>query len=379
MNTNITAARGALASWFTGGGGFVLGVFVASRLLILGIIVLSKTIIVRGNFWHDGGVMSVLTQWDGAWYLSIARNGYEFSTERQSNMGFFPFYPMLVKLVSYVFHDVAQAGVITSNLCLLAAGLLLYRLVSIDYPDRKVPRSAVLFLMFSPVSFFFSSAYTESTFIMLVIAAFFAARKGQWLVAGLLGMMVSATRQVGLLLVLPLFVEYVRQSYERGFNLRVLLHPRIILLGLVPLGLFLFMLYGQLRFSDFFAFFHATAVWGRHLSSPLSNLAHYERYGYFYRWLFLGTLGAAAALCAAGLFLRVRASYLVFTAVMILIYISSNSLEAIPRNLSVLFPLFIVMGIISSRFEWTYEPMLATSTGLLTLCTILAANGFWMT
>ncbi len=323
--------------------------------------------------------MGMLTQWDGNWYLSIASHGYHFSTEHQSNMGFFPFYPMLVKLMSYAISNMAIAGVVTANLCLLVAGFLLYRLVSMDHTDQKVPRAAVIFLMFSPVSFFFSSAYTESTFVMLVVGAFLAARQRKWLIAGLLGMMASATRQVGLLLTIALFVEYVCQSWEEGTRLRALISPRILLIGLVPLGLFLFMLYGYVRFDDFFAFFHATAVWGRQLSSPVTNLVHYDRYGVFYRWLFLGTLSVAAVLCFAGVFLRVRASYLVYAVVMILVYVSSNSLEAIPRNLSVLFPLFVVLGIVVSRLQWSYEPLLAASVALLSICTIMAANGFWMT
>lgn len=321
----------------------------------------------------------MLVQWDGNWYLSIASDGYHFSTEHESNMGFFPFYPMLVKLMSYIIPNMAEAGIATANLCLLVAGFLLYRLVALDYADEKIKRAAVMFLMFSPVSFFFSSAYTESTFIMLVIGSFLAARQRLWLIAGLLGMMVSATRQVGLLLTLALLVEYVRQIRGRVSNLRALFHPRILLLGLVPLGLFLFMFYGYVRFGDFFAFFHATAVWGRELSSPVKNLVHYDRYAPFYRWLFLGTLSVAAGLWICGAILRVRASYLVFTGVMMLVYVSSNSLEAIPRNLSVLFPLFIITGIITSRLEWSYEPLLAAFVALLTICTIMAANGFWMT
>ena len=379
MNSEpIEKPRPFIVRWLLGGPGFVVGAFVVSRLLIFGLIALSRTVIVRGNFWHPGGVMSILTQWDGNWYTSIVRDGYNFSTEHQSNMGFFPFYPMLIKLTSYVISNVDMAAVVTANVCLVIAGILLYRLVEMDY-GQKVARAAVLFLMFSPVSFFFSSAYTESTFLMLVVGSFLAANQRKWLLAGLLGMMVSATRQVGLILTLPLFVEFVRQSFTAGTGIRGVFHPRVLFLGLVPLGLFFFMLYGHFRFGDFFAFFNATAVWGRELSSPIANLTRYDRYDIFYRWLFLGSLGTAAALWVTGVFLQIRASYLVFTAVMMLVYVSSNSLEAIPRNLSVLFPLFIILAIVANKLKWSYEPTLAASVALLTMCTILSANGHWMT
>jgi hypothetical protein len=38
-----------------------------------------------------------------------------------------------------------------------------------------------------------------------------------------------------------------------------------------------------------------------------------------------------------------------------------------------------VLGLIATRFESIYEWLLAASVTLLTLCTILAANGYWMT
>jgi hypothetical protein len=61
------------------------------------------------------------------------------------------------------------------------------------------------------------------------------------------------------------------------------------------------------------------------------------------------------------------------------VYLCSGTLEAMPRYFSVEFPLFIVIGLIVARFERAYEPLLAASIALLTLCTVLSANGYWMT
>ncbi len=358
---------------------WVVAMFATSRLLIFALMLFSKTVIVRGNFWHPGGLMAVLTQWDSGWYLSIVRGGYDFSTEHQSRMGFFPFFPLLVRLLNHIVRNAPLAGVITANACLCAAGLLFYQLVKLDSNDRRVPRRAVLFLMFSPVAFFFSSVYTESTFLMLVLGAFLAARKQRWLIACVLGGCASATRQVGLLIALPLLVEYLQPEHGQRLNLRKLFHPRILLFALVPAGFGLFMLYGQLRFHDPLAFFHATAVWGRKLTSPVVALSGWDHYPQFYRWLFFGTVVASAALWIVGLMFRVRPSYQVYAAVFLLVYISSNSLEAITRNVSVLFPLFLVMALLTTRFEWLYESLLSASIALLTICTVLYANGYWMT
>ncbi len=61
----------------------------------------------------------MLTHWDGAYYLHIARHGYFDSRQTASTFAFFPFYPLLVRIVSFVFHDFRMPAVVTSSACLL--------------------------------------------------------------------------------------------------------------------------------------------------------------------------------------------------------------------------------------------------------------------
>jgi len=93
----------------------------------------------------------------------------------------------------------------------------------------------------------------------------------------------------------------------------------------------------------------------------------------------LGPVGSALILTAASFFLRLRATYLVYLAASILFYLAWGTLEALPRHISVLFPLYLVLALISSRWEWLYEPLLAFSIALLALCTVLFANAYQMT
>ena len=105
----------------------------------------------------------------------------------------FPLYPILVRAVEFVVRDYQVASILVSNGCLIGAALLLMRLLRLDY-DEQVCRRAITFLMFNPVSFFLSSAYTESTFLFLLISALLAARQGKWFLAVLAGMCLTATR-----------------------------------------------------------------------------------------------------------------------------------------------------------------------------------------
>lgn len=359
---------------------WVVVVYVASRLIIFSVIALARMVFVPGEVWHPGGVMSVLLQWDAElWYVAIARYGYTYSPDFPSSMGFFPFYPMLIKGMSYIFRDMRVAALVVSHLCFLAAALLLNALIRIDYKDERVSRAALTFLMFSPVSFFFSNAYTESTFLMLSVGAFVAALKRQWLIACLCGGCLSATRNVGMFIAVPLFIEYVRQTWDPTKPLWGMLNPRILLFALIPMGFGLFSLYGYVKFGDPFAYLTATRVWGRQFVMPWVTLGNVRVLDRFYHWLFLGTLSIGITLYLSGFLFRIRATYLVYGAMLIGIYLCGQSLEAIPRYLSVVFPIFIVLGLIANRYRWSYLPLLAGSTALLTLCTILSAMGYWMT
>ncbi|MBA2432454.1 MAG: hypothetical protein H0V56_10135 [Chthoniobacterales bacterium] len=353
--------------------------FAASRLLILGLILLSRGAAARGKFWQPGGLLEVLTQWDSVYYIHIARHGYFASPESASTVAFFPFFPLLTSLMSWIILDVRLAGVVTANLCLLTAGLLLHRLVRVDFEEKRVADVAVILLMFSPVSFFFSMAYTEATFLMLALGSMLAALRKRWLLAGLCGLCLAATRNVGFWIAVPLFLEHLRQSWSRERPFAAFLHPRLLVLALVPVGLALFMLFTYLKSGDFLAFSHAGATWGRILVSPVSTLRTAQYLEPFYRWFFLGMLGIAVTLWCAGVAARLRRSYLVWAALLITTYLSSNSLEAIPRYLSVVFPFFIVLAAVVARHRWSYELVLAVSVSLLTICTFLLANGYWMT
>ena len=162
----------------------------------------------------------------------------------------FPLYPLLVRAVEFFVRDYQVASVLVSNGCLIAAALLLMRLLRLDY-DELVCRRAIIFLMFNPVSFFLSSAYTESTFLLLSIGALLAARQGKWLIAALSGVCLSATRAPGLLIGAPLFAEYLMQWRERGGNVRAFFRPHLFLLALVPAGLVAYLFYLYLRARRF--------------------------------------------------------------------------------------------------------------------------------
>src|SRR5207302_293076 len=171
-----------------------------------------------------------MTQWDGVWYRMIAQHGYHTPMPALAP-AFFPVYPLIVRVVVFLVRDVQMASLLVSNGCLIAAALLLVRLLRLDY-DELICRRAITFLMFNPVSFFLSAAYSESTFLLLSIGALQAARRGKWFVAAICGGCLSATRAPGLMIGAPLLAEHVVQWRERADNLRRFFRPYLLWLAL---------------------------------------------------------------------------------------------------------------------------------------------------
>jgi hypothetical protein len=69
----------------------------------------------------------------------------------------------------------------------------------------------------------------------------------------------------------------------------------------------------------------------------------------------------------------------VYAVVAVLFYLAWGTLESLPRFLSVLFPIHLSLALVSTRWRWLYEPLLAFSVALLAYCTILFANAYQMT
>jgi len=335
-------------------------------------------VFVSGQMQHGGTLLDLLTQWDGLWYLRIAKQGYAPPTPDLA-AAFFPVYPLLVRVVGFVVRDLQVASLIVSNGCLLAAALLLIRLLRLDY-DELICRRAITFLMFNPVSFFLSSAYTESTFLLLSIGALLAARQGKWLVAALCGGTLSATRAPGLLIGAPLFAEYVVQWRTRAGNLRTFFRPQLLWLALIPAGLAIYMFYFHIHRGDLFTPMHAQAHgWEKALTLPWQSFLWPKAFPGSHVPLYQAIVGAAIILTIAGFFLKLRPTYLVYAAVSLLFYLAWGSMEGLPRYVSILFPIHLVLAVLSSRWKWMYEPLLAFSIALLALCTVLFANAYQIT
>lgn len=369
------APLGRLAGWFLG-----------SRLLILAVAWLSMGVVNKGEFFKPVEEMKDwFFRWDATWYLSIVLHGYQYFPGQQSNVNFFPLYPLLVHLATLGGRvDPKLAGYAVSNLALFGACVLLWKLARRDHGAAAADRT-VLFLLLGPVSFFFSILYSEGLFLLMIVGALYFAGSRRWLLAGAFAYGTALTRHVGLLLVLPLLLEGLRArwSHPRAWDWPVLRRPAFLACLVMPAaGLATHCAFLWSRFREPFAFQKSSILWGRWLAPPWDAFTNPDTVAMsdFYKEFFIGAILLAALLILSSFTVaRQRWSLLVLAPMYGTLYLCTNQIEAIPRYLSVLFPLYLVVGILCARWPRLEPMLLAASTALLALSVTLFVNGYWFT
>lgn len=346
---------------------YPLMIFVASRLLVFAAGIFGDVFLpTEAGHWvadPNSPFLSLWAKWDSQWYVQIMRDGYWFQPLRQSNVAFFPLYPMTTLMASaFVGGNVILAGFVVSNLALAGALIFLYKLTELELACRESARRAVAYLAFFPTAFFFSAVYTESLFLLLSLACIYFARRRWWLAAAIAGMLAALTRNIGVVLWLPVMWEWLRsQGWRwdrlhapgmwRTFWARVKAHwPEALLTVAIPLGLVLFMAFLKFNFDRPFAFIETQAAWNRQQIGPiavltreLDKLADFElNKGELSR---LMNVGAVLAVLATVPFIwrRLGEGYALYVMILVLIP-TSSAVASMIRYVLVLFPVFILLG-----------------------------------
>lgn len=210
------------------------------------------------------GLLGIWNRWDAGWFQLIAEHGYDAHPNAPA---FFPLYPLTEWALAPVFGRTAYAGVFVSLVASFVAFYLLIRLTRHEL-GQDAARRAVVYLAICPMALFLSAAYSESLFLALTLASFWAARRGHFAQAGIWGGLAALTRSAGLLILVPLAIMYVQQQG----GLRRALHPRALWLALVPAGTASFAGYLWWRLDDPLRFIDAQDLWSRELTTPFQGL-----------------------------------------------------------------------------------------------------------
>lgn len=308
-------------------------------------------------------------RWDSLWYLEIAEGGYAYNGPGQlSNIAFFPVYPSLIALFGPLF-GYALSGWLISLVALLGSALLLVRYMQEHHPDID-PQDTLFFLLIFPTAIFFNAVYTESLFLLFVLSTFYFGLKRHFWLAGLFGILASLTRVTGILLILPLLIEYViaMKEEKKKFGLDIL--------GVVlpSLGIISFFTYHWARFGSPTLFFEVQDAWGRGFELETNHFlaeTAAAQVNLYLDYFFVAFAVVATILLA----MRLRLSYAAFIFIGILVPIATGTFMSVGRYLLILFPIYILAA--SYKEKLVRQSWVLVSGLLFALYSILFTVNYW--
>lgn len=300
---------------------------------------------------------------DAVYYLMIAGAGYTV------NAGFFPLFPFFLWIISLPFGSVVSfypiqyiLATVLVNATVLGTIWFLYKLVRLDFAKETALEVVVAFLFF-PTAFFLACFYSEGLFVLLTVSSFYSARRRNWALAGITGILLTATRLVGVAILPALLWEWYcwwRNDEKKTLrNFTLTFFP----LALTPIGLIAYMLFNQYKWHDALFFVHAQGAFGNNRSISSVVILPQTLFRYLniltsvsslqYEW-WISLLELVSVLFALFfLYLaikrKIRLSYIIFSFIAFLIPSSTGTFTGMPRYILVIFPIFIALALLKNK------------------------------
>jgi hypothetical protein len=318
--------------------------------------------------------VTALQRQDAQWFLRLATSGYSHT---DNSAAFFPAFPLAIRIVNAVPGIGALgAGLLVANACAFGALLLLHALTRFELGDAAA-RRAVLFTALFPTAFFLYAPYTESLFLIASVACFWYARRDRWVWAAATGALAAATRSIGIVLILALWVEVISQ-YRR--DQRPML-PRFVAAAAVAIGPALYAGWWWLRARDFFAPLDAQRAWRPDgAQQPIATIVSAVQFAWRYQswWLLDLTVVTLAVIGIVLAVRRIALTYTVYAAASVLLPLllplSSRPLLSMPRFMAVVFPVSWGWALAAERRRPPETATLVAFTGGFALLAFLFIN-----
>jgi len=315
--------------------------------------------------------------WDGKHFLDVAENGYLFF----NNTPFFPLYPILIKLLTFITQSYLASALIISAVSFYLALIFLYKLAALEF-NKQIAKKAIFYILIFPTSFYFITAYSESLFLLLTVLSFYffkrslmadAGKKEIWL-ASFFAVLSSLTRFVGIAVCLGLIIDVLwkKKSFKKSWPI-----------FLSPIGTVAYCIYIYFLTGDPFYYSKVESFWGRFVDYPWMSFVRsyytiaYTNVNYDYLSRVIELLFTILGLgLAVRSFRFLPKKYSFYALISLLIPISTSTLLSIPRFILPIFPFYILIALIKRPLaNYVY---IFISTTLLIVFSILFINGYWV-
>ena len=166
-----------------------------------------------GQNWE--GLVSL---WDGQWYRAIAENGYDLNYSLSSGeitaWAFFPLYPLLIKLLSFLGLPFWVAACAISILCTLFAVMLLFRICYKYSGSLWAGAFAIVPILINPAFFVTQSAYTEGLALLIVALVLYGLVNKKFLLVTVMLLVAGFARGIGIPLFLLVMIYLAVSFYK---------------------------------------------------------------------------------------------------------------------------------------------------------------------
>ncbi|MFA6533469.1 MAG: mannosyltransferase family protein [Patescibacteria group bacterium] len=308
------------------------------------------------NIFFYNNLNPIITSWlifDSTWFLKISQLGY-FDIK---STAFFPLWPLVIFNISKIlyFIDYRIVGFIVANVMSLLACWLFYDIVKSDYNEKIAYRSLKYFLFF-PMSVFLGTAYSEPLFLLMTLLSFYFLKRKNYFFSGMCVLYASLTKPFGILLAIPLIIE-AKLKAKKIFDFKWLF------LFLSLLGPVIYSLYLKISFDDPFIFLRAqnSPEWKAKIGlgsfiklwQDIKILLSFQLLKYNY----------IEAIMTSGLFIfilavlilnrnKIKPAFFIYSLIILLLTLFTNSLSSFGRYALLIFPFFIILGILGKNKQF---------------------------
>jgi hypothetical protein len=308
----------------------------------------------------------VMCRWDCHWYVKMAEEGYNrFPTPNRTNAGnwaFFPFYPMLVGVVAKLVPlPTVVVGSMVSLCVAYLAAVLAWPLLG---RSRRAYALYAAFILSGPVSFYFTTLFTEVMFVLLTTLVFRTLGHSNYLAASGFAALLSATRIVGVFIAISIGVQALFDYRRSRGTWRGVIpgllrqHKLVLAIFVAPLGLFVYMAFLHYWVGDGLAFSHTQRAWGRQFDNPAvylwRGLTNFPPDGIRLSASQILALSACAGLVLTGVLAwRRQWAAAVFAFLAIIVPLCAG-LASMLRFMTGMAPLTITLMTLLARYRWLF-------------------------
>lgn len=387
---------------------FVLIAFIGWKIFLFVLVFVTGRIgVATGQFIPDSLLRMHLPSWlwiwgnfDGNYYLSIARSGYLMGQQ-----AFFPLYPFFIKLL----YEVTGMPLVISgqliSICAIMLSLFVIDAIARQDKDDHLFPLLYLVLFLYPTAYYYTAVYNDALFFLFANLCLLFARRRSWLFASISASLATLTRLEGLALAGLIFVEYVVQSGDR-LTLPLQWHWKtlknmlkiiptsiraktgVLWVASVPLMFLGYLFYIHQLFGAWHLVFSSMKVWHQdQVTFPLRVLGRYINIMLFH---YSSTIEYFVAVNELVFFLgyiflliyswkKIRLSYWIFFLLSVLIPSLTGTFQGMPRYGLHIYPMFLTLTLLLRNAHPLVKVLyFSWSVGTFVAMLVLFALGYFV-